>query len=144
MIKEFFAKLRSRRGMRIYTPTGGSRMATWFFPIFTIVIGLIYMFQPEARSSSPAFEYARHIAPVRVWGMVFVAIGVWKVVALLRRNAFDYSLAMCAAAGLYFMWAVFFLASSFADDTVSFAAPLWPIYVCFFHIAMVSTVSGKR
>lgn len=128
---------------RVYAPTGGSRMAVWFFPTFSVTLGLIYMLQSEQRTASPAFDIARELMPMAAWGAVFLTVALIKILALLTHRAFTYAFAMCIAAGFYITWSVFFLASALSDPNVSFVAPLWPIYVAFFHLAMVSTVTGR-
>lgn len=127
---------------RLRLPTPGTRLSAWAFPALTMYIGICYLLMPDLRFSSAAFDVAKAIMPMRLWGAVFIVVAVVKLTAISVGSPRLFVGAMCAATGLYAGWSVFFLAS-LGDPHVSFVAPAWPAFVAACHVFTLATVAPR-
>lgn len=125
---------------RYLAPTPGTRIAIWIFPALTMWLGLGYLFAPAQRLQSPAFVAARDVMPLKVWGLVFVAVASVKVATLLVGNLRGYMAAMCLGIALYTTWAFLFAVATFADPRTSPGAAAWPLFVVASHVATLATL----
>jgi hypothetical protein len=124
---------------RLLLPTPGTRAAAWMFPALTLWLGCGYLFGPMTRVSSPAFDAAKSLLPMRVWGAVFLTTALVKVVCILYSRPRALVVAMCFGMGLYACWGVLFLASM-SDPRTSWGAPAWPFFVVGMHVAFMATM----
>lgn len=128
---------------RFHPPTPGTRIAAWVFPLVTLWLGLGYIIGPADRLQAGAYDFARSIASMWVWGLIFLTVAVIKIGCLLfgGKDPRVLVIAMCAGLGLYTCWAILIGASVLTSDA-SFGAPALPVGWAIMHVAFLATLTN--
>lgn len=101
--------------------------------LVSITIGVMHVLSDPARVSSPAFRYARELAPMWVHGIAFVAIGVLLLVALHRGHARLVWAVRTLGPALYVLWAGLWLLAALVDDRASYIGVPTYLYLAYRH-----------
>lgn len=107
-----------------------------FYPIAYLLLGTLFLAQPEERTRGSAFDVARAIGDpvpgidgITVWGLVFLIVGTVEATALLANVSHRfYVWALIIGTGLATFWTVALFASAIASDDVSFTAVVWVLF----------------
>lgn len=106
--------------------TPAEKITLRMYPLVYAVLGVVFIVQAPSRTSSPAFDAAKVIMPIRVWGLVFLGVAILELVALLlthtRRH---YIWALVVGAGLATFWLVLAIASATQSTLASFSGACW-------------------
>lgn len=105
--------------------TEAERVTLRLYPVAYAAIGLVLMFQPATRTSGPAFEPARLLLPMPVWGLLFVLIAAAEVLALGIQRRRLYIGALTAGAGMAVFWLVLLIYATTGSDKVSYSSAGW-------------------
>jgi len=108
--------LRQRRTRIILAP----------YPLLAFVFGLGYILAGPQRLASPSLTFAKTVAPMWAWGVVFLAGAVTLTVAALGNSARMFARALQIGGGIYTWWAVCLLISAFTQPGASLNA--WAAY----------------
>src|SRR5690242_8857003 len=98
--------------------TVASRIMLPAYALIYAGVGLAFLLQDPARTSSPAFDVAKSLLPIHAWGWVFLAVAVAETAALITHRRRAYVLALVPGAGLAGFWAVIVSSSAFASPLV--------------------------
>lgn len=107
------------------TVTVASRI---MLPTYATVFGLIgalFLLQQPSRTSTGAFDAAKDLMPIRVWGIVFLAVAALELAALAVHNRRTYLGGLVIGAGLAVFWTVVLLTSAVHNPDVSFTSAVW-------------------
>lgn len=96
------------------------------FPALAAVMALGYLFGDESRTSGASFDVAKSVAPMPVWGAVFLVGVVVLVAALLAGDAQIVALGLFVGGAIYTWWAACFALSAIIDPQASLVA--WATY----------------
>lgn len=105
--------------------TAASRITLPMYPILYLGVGLAFLLQDATRTSGPAFDVAKNLAPIHAWGWVFALVGLAETAALLSHRRRLYVLALIPGAGLAGFWAVVVAGSAFGSPLVSYTSGMW-------------------
>src|SRR5689334_4135918 len=73
--------------------------------ILAAVMGLAYLLGDPQRTASPSFAYAKSIAPMHVWGVVFLVGAVAVGSAAFLRDGAALALALFVGGSMFAWWA---------------------------------------
>jgi len=94
--------------------------------ILAAVMGLAYLLGDPQRTSSPSFAYAKSVAPMHVWGVVFLVGAVAVGSAALLRDGTALAFALFVGGCIFAWWASCFLVSALSDPAASLTG--WAIH----------------
>lgn len=109
--------------------TAASQRMLPTYPAFFGVVGLGLLLTPIARlQQTPVFNFVDGYVGIRYWGLGFLTLAAWFIVALAVHRRRWYQIAL--GVGIFWMglWAVVTLASSLGDLS-SFTAWAWPAFI---------------
>lgn len=93
------------------------------FPALAAWIGLAYTLGDPRRTASPSFAAAQSIAPMHVWGAMFLLGSVVLTFALLLDDKKLLSKALFAGGFIFTWWAALFGYSAATDPNASLTGP---------------------
>lgn len=93
------------------------------FPALAAWIGLAYLLGDPRRTASPSFAVAQHIAPMHVWGLMFLLGGVVLTLAILIDDKQLLSRALFAGGFIFTWWACLFGYAAATDPKASLTGP---------------------
>lgn len=102
----------------------------WYlpFPLLAGVVGAAYAFGDPARYVSATFTPARELAPIQLWGLVFL-LGAAALVATLALNQPAWVVAaLIVGGGMYTFWALTYAFAALTEPTASLAG--WAKELC--------------
>lgn len=116
--------------------------------LMDLAIGLIYALGPTSRESSPAFQTAKAMlawtgAPMRVWGALFVLVGLLVVYAVHHPTRPVVTLLRIAGPSLFVMWALMLGLSAVANPRAALAGIPSYIYLAYRH-SIAPAVARRR
>lgn len=124
--------------------TAASRIMLPLYPLCFIPLGLMFLLQSSARTSGPVYDVARYLAPMWVWGIVFMLVGLIEVAALLVHNRRVYVFALTCGAGLSTFWGCLIFAAAVNSPVVSFTGGWWYLIPIAAHLASARSVARKE
>jgi drug/metabolite transporter superfamily protein YnfA len=101
---------------REHVTEGSADVLPAYGAVFTVV-GLIFLLQGSDRTSSPAFDSAKWTLqwtphPMRAWGLIFLAVGVWELWCWFRSfNRRLFRAGMLVGLGVAAFWATLLVTS---------------------------------
>lgn len=95
-------------------------------PALAAVAGLAYLLGDASRTTATTFDAAKTVAPMHVWGIVFLAGCAAMTVGLLSRNQLVLSVAWFIGGVIYAWWGACFLLQALTDPHASLVA--WALY----------------
>jgi hypothetical protein len=122
--------------------------ASWANNLLAIALGFTYILSGPLRFSSPAFTTAKsfiiapvseHMAPMHVWGLTFIALGVLEIVSVRQSLKWTRRLYKVASA-LFVFYGVLFLYTALQDSAASFGGFVLYLYVAVIHVACAQTL----
>jgi hypothetical protein len=93
------------------------------FPALAVWIGLAYLLGDPQRTESPSFAAAKLLAPMHVWGVLFLFGGVVLTLAMLVDDKRLLSWALFAGGFIFTWWAVMFGYAAATDPRASLTGP---------------------
>ena len=69
-------------------------------------VGLLFVFQAASRTSSTIFEVPKLLLPIQMWGLLFLAVSVSEVLALVLNRRRLFLRCLIVGSGLTTFWAV--------------------------------------
>lgn len=100
------------------TVTASSMLMLPTYLAIDLIYGLALLLSSPSRYVSPAYDAARDVLPLRVWGVVFLILAAVMAVAIILKRRRVMMLALCLGVGIWACWGTLFLAALF-DGTVS-------------------------
>lgn len=103
-----------------------------------IAIGLLHLLQRPSRSSSPSFAVARGVAPLWVWGTLYLILGLALLIAILGSRTpvlrlHCTTLVRILGPALFVMWALMYAMSAVNDDRASYLGVAPYLYLAYRH-----------
>lgn len=124
--------------------TVASRIMLPAYPLFAAGIGLSLILTPLDRlSETPAFRYVAELAPLRLWGAVFLTVAAVLVVALLVRRRPAYVLGLSLMCMWMLGWAGLLVASAIKEES-SWSAWTWPLFVAVACYASLASLLSRE
>lgn len=115
------------------------------YPTVAIAAGLLYAFQPPERLSGPAFDTARDLWSMDMWGAIFMLVGVTQVVALslgrMHGSRPLYVATLFAGVALTGFWTVLLFLSAVGSPYVSYTSA---VYVFALTVLQIASTRGLR
>jgi hypothetical protein len=108
-------------------------------PALAGVMGLSYLFGSAPRTASTSFNAAKAVAPMHVWGVVFLVGCVTMTIGLISRNQRALAVAYFIGGVMYAWWGSCFLLQALTDPHASFVA--WALYAI---VSMTHFVVAQR
>lgn len=105
--------------------TQASRIMLPTYAILFALLGLMLIFQDQARTSSEAFDVAKMVMPIYLWGWLFIAVAFMEGTALWVHKRGLYLAGLTVGVGLVTFWAVVLTAAAFLSPVVSFTGAVW-------------------
>lgn len=102
-------------------------------PSLSMVMGLAFVLGDPARTTVPTFDAAKSIAPLHVWGIMFLVAAGLSFAALSTRSLFWLAVSLWIGGGLYLWWAACFAVQAVINPLASLNA--WAAYgvIAFLH-----------
>lgn len=102
-----------------------------------VALGIVLLLGAPARTSSFSFAVAKDIASMQVWGLMFIAGGIFCMYAV-RLGRLGIA-ALMFGAGVHTFWAVAFLSAALLDSRAALTAI--PVYM---FLALLHLLTGIR
>lgn len=101
-------------------------------------IGAIHLLSGPRRGSAGAFDVAKQLAPMWVWGICYVSLGLLLLAATYRLHIGDartplVSIVRTFGPALFVMWALMYLLSGLHNPSASFLGVPPYIYLAYRH-----------
>lgn len=96
------------------------------FPTLAAIMALSYLLGDESRTSSPSFDPAKAIAPMHVWGVVFLVGVAVLAAALIAGNPRTVATGLFAGGAIYTWWSACFALAALVDPQASLTG--WAVY----------------
>lgn len=93
------------------------------FPALAGWMGAAYIFGDPVRTSSPSFDAAQAIAPMHVWGLVFLTGAAVMTLALVLNNKDLLARALFVGGFIFTWWACLFGYTAATDPKASLTGP---------------------
>lgn len=122
------------------TVTQGSQVILPAYPGMTCALGLFFLIQASSRTSSPAFDPAKSLMSIHMWGTLFLALGLFEVLCFIIGNRMWLRWALVAGCGLCGFWAVLLLKAAHDDVNVSYTGFVWVFFAGLAHLASARSV----
>jgi hypothetical protein len=124
--------------------TKASMMMLPAYPILAGAQGLAYTLGDPARTNTPSFEAAKHLLPMRMWGVVFLGLALVMVVGYAMRSRDVTVFVLFSAAMAYSMWSGAFWVALLTVDDASLMAPAWPLFAAWCCFVSASSVARRE
>lgn len=113
------------------------------FPALAAIMGLGYLFGDPVRTAPASFNAAKSLAPMEVWGVVFL-LGTAALLAAIALGNRLTALALYVGGTIYTWWAVGLAVSALTDPAAS--ANAWAAYgfIAAVHYSAASTLWVNR
>lgn len=122
--------------------TFASRIMLPAYPLVYATIGAAFLAQAPSRTSTDAFDAAVALAPIPVWGVLFLAVAAAEAVAMLLVDRPRlYIGALVVGAGIAGFWAATITWSAWNSATVSWSTPPWIFLAAAAHAASARSIS---
>lgn len=109
--------------------TVASRVMLPAYPLFMGALGVSFVVAPDRiLLKTPTFNFADRLAPLPLWGVMFLLAAAGMTLALLIHRRAAYQAAIVVAFGAMGWWTILTFASTVAGDASPTAA-LWPAFV---------------
>lgn len=153
MTSRLLTRIRNARGRRWFraTLTAASRITTPTYPALYISAGLLFILQAPTRTSGDAFDVARMLWSIPVWGALFLAVGLVEAGALIlmqlprpelaQRARSAYVGGLAVGAGMAGFWSVLLFAAAWRSPNVSYTSSVWLIGITVFHVASARSLA---
>lgn len=111
--------------------SGPSRIMLPGYILHALWFGLVvYIIDPQDRTDrSPGLEFARLLAPMWVWGLMFCALAVIVAVAWRSQRELLLRWALLAYGAVMTWWAFVYAAAVYLNPNASVGGPSWPLFV---------------
>lgn len=119
--------------------------SAWTSVTFSIGLGLLALFSPPKRFSHPVYDNIKSIVengtiePMRVWGVVFLLLGVALAVGL-RSHLLASRILLRAGATIYIFYSVLFFLAALDSPDAPFVPAFIYLYVVIHHLAAAQTI----
>lgn len=100
-------------------------------------IGFGYLLGDPVRTSTPSFASAKELAPMHVWGLMFLT-GAVVLVASMFLNDFLMRCALFIGGVIYSWWGALFALTAYHDEKASLNAPAIYGFLAFCHFIAAS------
>lgn len=110
------------------------------FVLLAFVMSMAYLFGDADRTATKSFHAAQSVAPMRVWGIVFLLGAFAITLAILWGSFHVISVTLFVGGMVYSWWAILFLVSAFNDPKASLTG--WAIHgfiSCMYYFAAWKT-----
>lgn len=97
------------------------------FPALAAAMGLGYAFGDPVRTNSASFTFAKELAPMPAWGLIFLIGAIVLSVTLATHSRAATTLALLVGGGIYTWWGLCLAASTVLDPRASLNA--WAVYL---------------
>jgi hypothetical protein len=115
-------------GVRIMVPT--LTASAWF-------IGLVLIGQPASRTSGPAFEAAKQMFAIQIWGILFLICGAIKLTGMLINDRRVLVAGLALGGTMFGVWGGFIIAAAFRSPLVSYSSFVYVIIPVIAHTAVL-------
>lgn len=96
-------------------------------------IGCSYVAGDPVRTATPSFASARELAPMHLWGVMFIIGAATLVVAMFVRDDRIARWALVVGGVIYTWWGLLFLLTVLRDERASLNGPVLYGFVAFVH-----------
>lgn len=103
------------------------------FIVLAAWLGCGYLFGAPVRTATPSFASARAIAPMDLWGVMFLAGAVVLTAAMFLRDHRVPQWALVIGGAIYTWWAFLFLFTVLRDERASLNAPALYGFIAAIH-----------
>jgi hypothetical protein len=103
------------------------------FAVLAGWIGCAYVFGDPVRTSTPSFAAARELAPMPVWGVMFLIGAATLAVAIVVHDDRLPRWALAIGGVIYIWWGLLFLLTVLRDERASLNAPALYGFIAFIH-----------
>lgn len=117
-----------------------NRAMTAPFIVLSLWIGLAYTFGDPIRTQGKSFTAAKAIAPLDVWGLMFLLVAGFLTLAWIIDQREILAVVLFAAGTVYLWWAFLFLQSALQDDRASVVGPGTYLFIAAVHYVMFSRI----
>jgi hypothetical protein len=124
--------------------TKASRMMLPVYPVVAGVQGLSYTFGDPARTNTPSFDCAKHLLPMRGWGICFLALAVVMVLGYAMRARDVVVFVLFSAVTAYALWSAAFWCALFTVPDASLMGPIWPLFFAWACLVSASSVARRE
>ena len=118
-------------------------VSIWLSTMFQVTQGLIYLFADRTRFNSMMFDAPEFFFSLRVWGTIFLAVGL-VTVAVMRRSLRWTINCLRVSGTLMLFYAFTFFVAAINDNTVPWGQGLLYFYVSFHMIGASQFVRPVR
>lgn len=123
------------RGLQVMVP---------LIAAFFGVIGLNYSFGGHTRLlMSPALAYANSYMPIRVWGLLFLAVSAIMLVAMYKKHRRPYQFALLMCIVSMAIWTVVSIIAVF-ESNATWGGWAYPAFVTFTCWAVYRTLASRE
>ncbi|HET6909050.1 MAG TPA: hypothetical protein VFH54_06910 [Mycobacteriales bacterium] len=114
------------------------------FPGLALVIGLAYILGDQRRTAAPSFLVAKSLAPMWVWGALFVLGATVMYAALATHSPRLMATALLIGGGIFAWWSVLLFSAGVTDPRGSLNA--WAAYgfIAFGHYYAAHRIRVRR
>lgn len=105
--------------------TAAEAITLRLYPAAYTVLGVIFLIQDPERTSAPSFAAAKMVLPMKGWALVFIALALVEVAALLWHHRRLYVYALTVGAGIAAFWMALAVASAAFSTLASFSGSVW-------------------
>lgn len=116
--------------------------AAVFAALLAFGVGCYFCAAPDSAFVSPAYKAAKDIAPIQVWGALFILKGVAASFAMTKSWRAQ-SLVLTIGGPLYLFWAVVFLLSAITNHWIGTLGAWLCSYVAFSHLNLARALSKE-
>lgn len=114
------------------------------FPIISAYIGCAFMFGNPARTGEATWETAKTVAPMPVWGTVFVVGALITAAGLLRNRKRPTTVALFIGGTVFLWWGLVLLPPALDDPAGSITLPGLHLFLAFAHYYAATRIRVPR
>jgi hypothetical protein len=121
-----------------------SRITLPTYPALFATVGTLLIGQNPSRTSNDAFDVAKVVAPLWLWGLGFLVIAAVELVALVTKRRVTYMRALYVGAGVAAFWGAAALWSAIGSPFASYTAAAWVCATAVFQAATAYQLGARR
>lgn len=126
------------------TVTRAARIMLPAYPVLCLWLAASYALTPRSRlTESPPLAVLDGLAPMPVWGVLFLGIALTQVAALGMGRRWLYQAALAVMVGLMGFLGLVYVAALF-EGMVSTSAAAWPIFVAVACWASLLSINSRE
>lgn len=103
------------------------------FAVLAGWIGCAYTLGAPVRTSTPSFAAARDLAPMQLWGGMFLVGALVLALAMFTRDDRIPRWSLAIGGVIYLWWGLLFLLTVLRDERASLTAPALYGFIAFIH-----------